>query len=352
MPANKNALTRYKILDELLSDRYHCYTLDDLTEKVNDRLASLGIEPVVRRSIEKDIKYLELDSEFMVEIERYTAYGEFSYDKESQKVKTKRCLRYLDPSFSIFKKALSSDEKYLLKELLSLVGQFDGLPFLGTLEDMQNRLKVSDGTKIISLSKNPLEGSNLFGELFLSISHQQVIRITYHTFKKKDYSSNIILSPYLLKEYNRRWFLIGAAEDGKLLTFGLDQIDSVTTLPSNSYVPYDGNIEDYYEDVIGVTHYVDRPVEHIVFWVNQNSKNYVLSKPLHESQRHYSGKSKEAFSNEYPLLKDGEFFSIDVIPNYEMIRELMSFGEDLIVLSPSTIRSEIISRLKNNLKIY
>ena len=30
MPANINALTRYKILDELLSDRYHYYTLDDL----------------------------------------------------------------------------------------------------------------------------------------------------------------------------------------------------------------------------------------------------------------------------------------------------------------------------------
>lgn len=38
MPKNKNAMTRYKILDELLSDRYHDYTLDDLTNIVNDRL--------------------------------------------------------------------------------------------------------------------------------------------------------------------------------------------------------------------------------------------------------------------------------------------------------------------------
>ena len=33
MPANKNAMTRYKILDELLSSRYHNYSLDDLTEE-------------------------------------------------------------------------------------------------------------------------------------------------------------------------------------------------------------------------------------------------------------------------------------------------------------------------------
>lgn len=41
MPANKNAMTRYKILDELLSCRYHNYSLDDLTEEVNKRLAEL-----------------------------------------------------------------------------------------------------------------------------------------------------------------------------------------------------------------------------------------------------------------------------------------------------------------------
>lgn len=35
MPANKNAMTRYKILDDLLSNRYHNYSLDDLTEEVN-----------------------------------------------------------------------------------------------------------------------------------------------------------------------------------------------------------------------------------------------------------------------------------------------------------------------------
>ena len=36
MPANKNAMTRYKILDELLSSRYHNYSLDDLTEEEAD----------------------------------------------------------------------------------------------------------------------------------------------------------------------------------------------------------------------------------------------------------------------------------------------------------------------------
>ena len=117
MPANKNAMTRYKILDELLSCRYHNYSLDDLTEEVNKRLAELypDTNGVGRRTIEKDIFYLEYEGPFLVEIERYSAPG---YNSEKQKSYNKRCLRYTSPSFSIFKKDLSDDEEYLLKEAL------------------------------------------------------------------------------------------------------------------------------------------------------------------------------------------------------------------------------------------
>lgn len=40
MPKNKNGMTRYQILDELLSNRYHNYSIDDLTNEVNRRLVN------------------------------------------------------------------------------------------------------------------------------------------------------------------------------------------------------------------------------------------------------------------------------------------------------------------------
>ena len=62
MPANKNAMTRYKILDDLLSCRYHNYSLDDLTEEVSKRLSDMypNTDGVGRRTIEKDIYYLAI----------------------------------------------------------------------------------------------------------------------------------------------------------------------------------------------------------------------------------------------------------------------------------------------------
>ena len=54
MPTNKNALTRYKYLDELLSDRHHFFDIHDLTDRVNEKLITSGLPEVTQRCIEKD----------------------------------------------------------------------------------------------------------------------------------------------------------------------------------------------------------------------------------------------------------------------------------------------------------
>lgn len=49
MPKNKNAMTRYKILDELLSDRYRDYTLDDFTNIENNCLVKRECESTIKQ---------------------------------------------------------------------------------------------------------------------------------------------------------------------------------------------------------------------------------------------------------------------------------------------------------------
>lgn len=338
MPTNKNAMTRYMILDELLSNRYHNYSLDDLTEEVSNRLVELypKSDGVVRRTIEKDLKYLEVEGPFLADIERYTVPA---FNKETQKTYNKQCLRYANPSYSIFKKKMSSEESYLLHEALTILGQFEGLPNLDALERLRLGLKLNrKQKKIISFTKNPLENSNLLGELFVAISQRQVIELHYHTFNAPEDIRETNLHPYLLKEYNRRWFLIAAAEsDGKILNFPLDRIDKVVPLPSHKYIEYNGDINELFEDIVGVTLYDDKPVEYIVFWVDDRSEGYVSTKPIHESQKPIRGDKEEALRVQYPQLIGGKFFSIECKYNYELIRELCSFGKELIVLSSDCI---------------
>ena len=339
MPTNKNALIRYKYLDRLLSDHHHYYDIHDLTEKVNEMLYNDGFPEVTQRCIEKDLNTLEY-APFSAPIKRFNWNG-------------KRCIAYSDRSFSIFKQEMSREERNLLREVLSTIGQFDGLDNFQWLDDFKIGLGLEERRQIISFSSNPyLQNSNLLGMLFNNISNEVVIRLSYHTFSDETIRS-IQFHPYLLKQYNDRWFLLGAADDdGKILTFALDRLDKVEPLPEKKYVPCLEDLSERFEDIVGVTLYEDRPIEHIVFWASDASKDYIMTKPIHESQTSVKGEEDNNLRGKSPQLEGGVFFSIDCIPNYELIRELCSFGKELIVLEPSSIQNQVFNRISVMVEKY
>lgn len=338
MPTNKNALVRYKYLDRLLSDHHHYYDIHDLTEKVNEMLYEDGFPEVTQRCIEKDLVDLE---------------GLFSAPIERSSRSRKRCITYSKYSFSIFTKEMSDEEANLLTEVLNTIGQFNGLDNFKWLDDFKIGLGLEERRQIISFSNNPyLQNSNLLGTLFDNISNEVVIRLSYHTFNDNTIRS-IDFHPYLLKQYNDRWFLLGAADsDQKMLTFALDRIDKVEPLPEKKYTECPDDIYDRFEDIVGVTLYEDRPIEHILCWVSDASKGYVNTKPIHESYTPIKGAKDVELHEQYQHLEGGLFFYINCIPNFELIRELCSFGGNLVVLSPESIRQEIKNRLIAHLQQY
>ena len=78
----------------------------------------------------------------------------------------KPCIRYADPSFSIFKKPLSEDELSLLASVLSTLGSFKGLPNFEWLDALAQKLNVEERPEVISMSKNISENSTFSAFLF------------------------------------------------------------------------------------------------------------------------------------------------------------------------------------------
>ena len=345
MPANKNAVTRYYILDKLLANRYHHYSTEDLRQLVNEELKELDQEPVSRRTIELDLHYLEYEGPFLAEIEHYQI--DVPSQTNPNKTVKKSCHRYADPSFSIFKKEMTEDEKYLLSETLSMLGQFDGLPNLEGLDALKKSLDVKTEWQIVSFDKNPLKNKNHFGVLFTAISQRYVVELHYHLFSAPGEQRKVVVHPYMLKEYNRRWYIIAGADNtGKVLNFALDRIDEVIARPEIEYKPYEGDLNERFEEIIGVSFYEENPLQTIVFWVSDNSVDYIATKPMHESHTPICGDREEELRLQYPSLKGGRFFKMECRDNYELRRELTSFGEDLIVLSPEDIKQKVINRVK------
>lgn len=315
-----------------------------MTDYLAEHLPEYGSEPVTRRMVEKDLQYLEFDSPFEVEFERFKVDAP---TKSGDGVYKKPCLRYADPTFSIFHKALSEDERSLLASVLSTLGSFKGQPNFEWLDDLAERLNIKEQPEIISMSKNIEENSTMLAELYRAISSKAVINLYYHTFND-DNEKSVELSPYLLKEYNNRWYLLTSPFDSdRILSFALDRIDRVEYTSGHKYKMPSEDFIERYEDVVGITFYEDRPVERILFWVSDYSKEYVRTKPIHGSQRNLSSEDQKKLHEEYPHLQNGNFHTIDCIENYELIRELSSFGAELIVLSPHHIAKQVFDNCNN-----
>lgn len=350
MPANKNALTRIVLLDKLLADRYHAYSIQDMTDYLERELPQYGqVNGVSKRCVEKDIEYLEYNFPIQIEFERYTVDA---HSVATDRAYRKRCIRYADPTFSIFKGKLTEEEKGLLTTVLSTLGSFEGLDGFGWLNDFNKRLGLVETKPVIQMSKNLLENRTLMAEAFYAIRACTVIKLHYKLFNNS-VEREIIISPFLLKEYNRRWYLIGAADDtGKLLTFALDRIISIELLPGYEFRNAPEDLFERYEDIIGVSYYEDYEILKIIFWVSDKSAPYVDTKPLHGSQINIKGEKARMIREQYTLPSDGALFSIACKENYELIRELCSFGGELKVLSPPLIVEAIKHRIKSMVALY
>ncbi len=339
MPTTKKALIRYKYLDRLLSDHYHYYNIHELTEKVNEKLDYDGFKTVSQRTIEKDL--VAMDLEFSAPIERFLKNG-------------KHCISYGKYSFSIFTTEMSREERNLLREVLSTLGQFGGLENFKWLDDFKIGLGIEERRPIISFSKNEYyKNTNLLGKLFDVISNEVVIKLSYHTFGDETIRC-IDFHPYLLKQYNDRWYLLGAADSDKfILNFALDRIDGVEPIPEKTYEPCPDDLYDRFEDIVGVTYYKDRPVEHILIWVSDAFKGYVDTKPLHGTQTPCGGVKGEQLREKYPQLEGGAFYTLDCIRNHELIRLLCTYGKDMLVLdSDGDTKEEIFRRISEMYEKY
>jgi len=110
MPANKNALIRYKTIDRCLRNRYKRWTLDDLVDACSDALYDMeGIaKGISKRTIQSDIQMMRSDKlGFYAPIEVYD----------------NKFYRYADPEYSISDSPITTDDYKALLQAITLIQQ-------------------------------------------------------------------------------------------------------------------------------------------------------------------------------------------------------------------------------------
>ena len=335
MALNKNALIRYKTIDKCLQNNYREWTLDDLIDACSNALYEYeGREVnVSKRTIQLDIQMMRSDK--------------LGYNAPIV-VYDKKFYQYEDPDYSITDIPLNENDMSVLTETVEMLKQFKDFSLFSELGGIIQRLEdkvCTEKTKksaIIHLDKNEnLKGLEYLDTLYQAILKKIALRITYKSFKARN-ASEIIFHPFILKEFNNRWFLVGKTSEKKpIATFALDRIEKVDYDLKIPYLDISFNGEDYYKNTIGVTVLAEEHVQEIHLKVDRSNAPYVITKPLHHTQEIIE------------KLEGGSIIvKLDVHINYELERLILGFGECMEVIKPKSLRRKIKRKLQKAVEIY
>ncbi|MFT4759007.1 MAG: putative DNA-binding transcriptional regulator YafY [Paraglaciecola sp.] len=339
MALNKNALIRYRTIDKCLQNYHRKWMLNDLIDACSDALYEYEGKDtnVSKRTVQLDIQLMRSDK--------------LGYNAPIV-VYDKRYYKYDEPNYSITDIPITEVDMNVLSETVEMLKQFKDFSLFSELGGIIQRLEdrvYTEKTKqpsIIHLDKNEnLQGLRHLDTLYQAILKKLVLKINYHSFKAKEKSlkaSELLFHPYILKEFNNRWFVVGKIHHKRqVVTLALDRILEIKFDLSIDYRKDEFDADDYYKNTYGVTVMGEENVLEIEFIMNCHNAPYVMTKPIHYSQKlletHENGCAK---------------FSIQVHHNFEIERLFLGFGEGVTVTKPERFRKRIHWKLKKAAAFY
>ena len=334
MATNKHAQIRYKVLDDCFSNFGRKFYFKDLLNKCNEALAELyGDEHggVKTRTLRSDINYMrDRAGEYGVEIIVENDGEGYFY-------------RYSESDFSVFRQGFNDEELLQLRETIIMLQRFKGMPNFEWMTELavklEDKLQLGKNSgNFVSYEENVnYVGLDWFKDVFDAIANNRVLHITYSKFNgTKPYYWDI--HPYFLKQYNNRWFLLGLNDyNNKIYTIALDRIEDLKETRKDFIPNTSINLDEYFKDIIGVTR-EKGPKEIVKLQFSEHRFPYIETKPVHESQ--------------ITIDHSNRIIEINVIPNKELLTMILSFGNDVEIISPQHIRDEIRAIIEDSLKKY
>ena len=322
MATNKNAQLRYKALDKCLSNPYKKFFINDLIEYCTEVLTEHYAEDttVSRRQILMDVVFMKSLAGYEAPIESY---------KDGRKT----YYRYSDIDFSILKKPLNPSELKTLNEALQTLSRMNSIQGFDWVNSLQTKLKSGldldqNNRQIISFEENEfLKGLGFLNDLYQYISQNQSVEITYQSFKSV-VESQFTISPYYLKQYNNRWFLFGWNHQfDNIQNLALDRIINIGN-SKEAFINNEIDFNEYFEDIIGVSNNLEENAVKISIKLSDNILPYIISKPIHGSQK-----------------ISGNILNLELKLNYELESLILSFGENMQVLEPLVLVEKMKERV-------
>lgn len=334
MPSTKLAFFRYLHIDRMLRNKQRKYpSKEELLQACQEKYGVHSLS-----TIEKDIKAMR--EEFEAPIKYFRKHQGYAYT---------------DPRYRFLGlRHLSEEEREALGFVEQLLEEFRDLPLFDSFSDAVD--KVLDGIEItknyqqsrhkkVWIDKSPyVKGTELLHNLISWVSEETVLKLVYKKHDAKELSTYNV-HPYLLREHQNFWYLLGAVPEKQfeIRTFGIDRIQRVSPLPDDFVPPHaiDFDPAAHFAHCLGVTVYRDRKPEPIRLQFSPTMSKYVTANPMHHSQDVLEVKSDGTTT-----------IALFLVVNPELRNTILSYGEHVQVLAPSSLADSIRQELERGARHY
>ena len=211
-----------------------------------------------------------------------------------------------------------------------------------------NRESKDGEVRICSGAEQNLTNIDLLPVFYKAITNKQVLSFDYQPFGQELFT--LTFHPQFIKEHNGRWFVFGDADREPYQAYNvpLDRIvGEVCEINDVEYIPAPkGFYQDYFNNIIGVTHEKDAMVEEVIIRTKTEYQHgLLLTKPLHHSQKEIMPFGEHEGGN-YGEVR------LTIEPNRELRGRILLYGENLEVISPLSLREQIKEILRRQMQQY
>jgi hypothetical protein len=192
----------------------------------------------------------------------------------------------------------------------------------------------------ILFEKRKPQGMEHFMGILHAIKNHLLIQFTYTKYWDDDISERIV-EPYSLKESRYRWYLLAKdKKDDIVKSFGLDRISELEITKNKFTYPKNYNPNDEFRYSFGIIANHDKEPEEVVLSFTPYHGKYIKSFPLHTTQQIIADNEKELQ------------IKLNIHITEDFIMEILSFGNDIKVLSPDNLKDNIYDTLNESIKKY
>lgn len=296
--ATNPVITNFQILEILYQNRTRWVQTKEIEEKLNNLPYK---NDITRRRVQEKLLHLCACKS-----------GEATDPNVSSIVKRKKdpesagWLYKLGDLFNTGSVKYKKEQLQIFSEWKAIIEMYDYIPFISDINKLLKELGGFDEVKqtynIVELPNIEYIGKEFINAFFEAITEETKIDFTYKKFNEKEKEIKDFM-PYLLKEHDKRWYVVGKkVVGGNFITYALDRVSSCRYDSSkDSFEREEFNSKKLFANSMGIyTSWQNSDLEHdstaknetnpinISFKVKDGDKfkniSYLLTNKIHSSQ--------------------------------------------------------------------